>query len=107
MCKQFPHMVICDFDGTVTTRDTFWGLCNAVCGKDAVNKMMKRHLDGEIPVLIDACLALIESIPASDLPRVDAYMQTMRFAPDLKTSWSISTESEYRSSFSPEGWTIP
>lgn len=84
MSKKHPHMVICDFDGTVTTEDTFWGLVNTVCGKDAVARMMNMHRNGDIPVLIDACLALIESIPASDLPKVDAYIESMRFRPGFE-----------------------
>ncbi|MFZ5973946.1 MAG: HAD family hydrolase [Bacillota bacterium] len=80
MCKPFPYMVICDFDGTVTTEDTFWGLVNAVCSKEVIAQTMQRVYDGET-ILIDACLALIESIPATDLHKVDAYIESMRIRP--------------------------
>ena len=80
MCEQFPHIVICDFDGTITTEDTFWGLVNNVCSKELVLDTMERFYKGET-IMIDACLSLIESIPASDLHKVDAYIEMMRIRP--------------------------
>lgn len=80
MCRPVTHAVICDFDGTITTEDTFLGLVNTVCKKDVLDTTLQRFYDGEV-LMIDACLALIESIPASDLPRVDAYIESMTIRP--------------------------
>jgi len=80
MCRPFAHAVICDFDGTITTVDTFREFIDTLCKKEVIDSAMQRYRDGEIS-LIDAGLAMIESIPVSDLPRVDAYIETMTIRP--------------------------
>jgi 2-hydroxy-3-keto-5-methylthiopentenyl-1-phosphate phosphatase len=80
MSEPFPYMVICDFDGTITTEDTFYGLVNHLFSKEHVEATFKPVLEGKI-TLIDACTQIIESIPTSDLYRIDEYIGMMQVRP--------------------------
>ena len=76
-------MVISDFDGTITTVETFLGLLHHMYPQEQLQSMFQKVESGK-ETRVEACKKLIDSTPITELSKIDEYISLMEIRPGFE-----------------------
>jgi 2-hydroxy-3-keto-5-methylthiopentenyl-1-phosphate phosphatase len=86
------RIVFCDFDGTITTEDTFVNVCSHFA-PEAVDRLLPSIFDGHM-TLKDGIRQIVESIPSSMYPDMLDYVNNSTIRPGLDEFLDFLDEEE-------------
>ncbi|MCR5134695.1 MAG: HAD-IB family phosphatase [Clostridiales bacterium] len=77
---RYDTMIFCDFDGTITTEETFVGTLMRLCEEKDLYEWFGKFQRGEI-TLRKCTETLFSLAPSSNWPKVEEYAKTVKIRP--------------------------
>lgn len=77
---RYDTMIFCDFDGTITTEETFVGTLMRLCEEKDLYEWFGKFQKGEI-TLRKCTETLFSLAPSSNWPKVEEYAKTVQIRP--------------------------